>query len=95
MKGTPLETCYIDIENTVWLDSGTGEIFDFSRPVTEDVILVKQEDTNPETGWVLRDYVTFASLAALGSLLLCFAGVDLLHRRKERRKIHERTHVSP
>ena len=95
VKGTSLETCHIDIENTVWLDSGTGEIFDFSRPVTEDVILVKQESNSPETGWVLRDYITFASLAALGSLLLCFAGVDLLHRRKERRKIHERTHVSP
>ena len=93
--GSILELEHIDIVDTVWLDSGTGEIFDFSRPITEDVILVKQEGNSPETEWVLRDYITFASLAALGSLLLCFAGVDLLHRRKERRKIHGRTHVSP
>lgn len=93
---------HIDIVDTIWLDSSTGEIFDFSLPVTKDVILVKQEDIlvnqeddNQKNVWVLRDYITFASLAALGSLLLCFAGVDLLQRRKERRLIHERTHVSP
>ena len=91
VKGTPLETCHIDIANTVWRNSNTGEVFDFSLPVTQDIILTKQE----ENMWVMRDYITFASLAALGSLLLCFAGVDLLYRRKERKRIHERTHVSP
>jgi hypothetical protein len=93
--GALIDAARAELDGFEWLDYHTGETFDFSLPVTQDVILVQQEDTNPKNMWAMRDYIAFASLAALGSLLLCFAGVDLLHRRKERRKIHERTHVSP
>lgn len=42
-QGRLLETPYINTDTTVWVDSETGEVFDFSQSVTADRILSKQD----------------------------------------------------
>ena len=42
-QGGLLQTPYINIETTVWVDPETGEPFDFRQPVTSDRILSKLE----------------------------------------------------
>ena len=41
-KGHYLESTYINTEQLVWIDTETGEVFDFSQPVTADKILTRQ-----------------------------------------------------
>lgn len=43
-KGDRLETTYMDIENTTWINNNTGAIFDFSEPILTDMILTKQTE---------------------------------------------------
>lgn len=41
-KGDKLETTYMDIENTPWINNSTGAKFDFSKPILTDMILTRQ-----------------------------------------------------
>lgn len=45
-QGCCLESSYINTESVVWIDSETGEVFDFSQPITKDMILWKQSTDN-------------------------------------------------
>lgn len=87
-KGTPLETDYVDFENTVWIDRDTGEVFDPSQPITKSAHYIKQPvpgNGKRATTLATWDYVVFASVAFLGMLLLAAVAADILRRRKERR----------
>lgn len=86
-KGDVFSSDHIDTAETVWLEMESGAEYDFSQPVMEDVILVKQSSLNPSPEpLVMRDYLTIATIAALGALLLCFGLMDCVRRRKERRQ---------
>lgn len=39
-KGTCLETDYMDLVNTQWVDTKTGEVVDFRSPITQDLIVM-------------------------------------------------------
>lgn len=43
-KGDRLETTYMDIKNTTWINDSTGAVFDFSEPILTDMILTKQTE---------------------------------------------------
>lgn len=101
VQGSRLETNLVDVKNTVWYNTDSGEVFDFTQPITEDVILTKysvsSEVTAPEETVTTRDIVTILSIGMLVFLFLCLAIADIRLRSKERRKADERsgTHVSP
>ena len=108
-KGSLLETSYLDLESTVWIDASTQEPCDFSQPIVTDLILsVSQEieegipfeniDDNLSSGnLATRDYITFASIVMLGVLFLGIVCIDHRQRRQERRYVDEngRTKISP
>lgn len=95
-KGTCFQSDMVDTNDVVWLVEATGEVFDFSQPVMEDVILVRSGAEGAVSDvLVTRDYITIASIAGLVSLLLCFGAVELMRQKKERKNADGRTHVSP
>ena len=86
-QGSCLETTYMDLVSTVWIDNATGKPFDFSQPIVSDMILSKQteeiqseEELNDETV-----YIAWVSVAALLVLLIGLARVDMTRRVKDRR----------
>lgn len=98
----------IDTETARWLDGKTGEVFDLSQPVTEDMILTMQtadeesapaqtpaadETEPPDTG----ETVTVLSLFVMAVLFVCMAATDIRRRIKERRNADAQsgTHISP
>lgn len=101
-KGSCVEITYVNLENSVWVNSETGDIFDFSQPVTSDMILSKQITANgnvPVTvsePLIARDYITLLSIAILFILLVAWMILDIVQRRKERSVADEykRTKVS-
>lgn len=42
IRGLYLDNSYPDLENVVWLNADTGQIFDIAQPITEDISLVQQ-----------------------------------------------------
>lgn len=98
-RGCVLETSYVDIESTVWVNSSTQEIYDFSQPIMTDLILTLQaeEASTSEYSLVTRDYVTFLSIAILLLLFGWLVAIDIFHRHKERSTADERrrTKISP
>jgi len=48
-KGHCLESSYINTKTTVWIDSETGEPFDFRQPITRDMILRRQHTENTDS----------------------------------------------
>ena len=91
-KGSLLETSYLDLESTVWIDASTQEPCDFSQPIVTDLILSPTQEI--EGGLSLknlatRDYITFASIAVLGVLMLGIVYTDHRQRRQERRYVDE------
>ena len=87
-RGSLLETSYVDLESTVWIDSSTQEIYDFSQPIMGDLILSK--GSTDGNSLVTRDYVTFLSIAILLLLFGWLVVIDVLHRHKERSTADER-----
>jgi len=94
-----METSYVDLESTVWVNSSTQEIYDFSQPIMTDLILTLQaeEASTSEYSLVTRDYVTFLSIAILLLLFGWLVAIDIFHRHKERSTADERrrTKISP
>ena len=45
-KGGYFKSSYIDTESTVWIDSETGEVFDFSQPIVKDRIFWNEKMVN-------------------------------------------------
>ena len=96
-SGTYLQTMYEDINSISWVDSSTGEIFDFSKPITKDMILIAKHTLNNNTAvpgssnftFITRDYVVILSFVILFFLLFVFALFDIVYRHKERRNIDE------
>ena len=90
-KGRLLESAYINTETVLWVDSETGEVFDFSQPVTEDRILSKQtaESAAPDTSgaksrslsW--KDLLILALMAASLGVIVILAAVDASQRKRE------------
>ncbi len=103
-SGTCLQNMYEDIKSITWLDSLTGEIFDFSKPITKDMLLVAKHTPTDSTAapgyssftFATRDYIVIFSSAVLFILLFVFAFFDIRHRYKERRNVDEckRTKIS-
>ena len=81
-RGTSLDaTIYTDNTSSLWIDSATGEEFDFTQPILTDMILSKQSKKKP---FATRDYITFLSIAVLVALTAGFVVMEMKHRRKER-----------
>lgn len=91
-KGTCLNTTYIDTVSTVWIDSATGQKFDFSQPVMTDMILFRQSEDGAYSHDSIGtgDYITFLSIAVLLIMLIGFVAIDSACRKKERRGADER-----
>lgn len=93
-KNHCLETSYIDLAATIWIDTETGTVFDFAQPITKDLILTQQitdasEIVAPEEEFLSEDtfpisyYVVFLSIGICFVMLLVFTGTDISHRAKE------------
>jgi len=81
-KGNCVETTYVDLVDTIWKEEKTGEIIDFSQPINEDVLLVRQGDS----GLATRDYIVFLSVAMLLSLLSGFGIIEIYRFNTTRRR---------
>lgn len=89
-KGHYLESTYINTEQLVWVDSETGEIFDFSQPVTEDRILSRQttESVNPDAQnsqtavFSMKDLLVVALMAISLGAVAILASIDFVQRKK-------------
>ena len=93
-QGSCLETTYVDIASTTWINISTGQVVDFSQPIMADMVLTrKQNETSssdaPDHPLASRDYITFLSITVLLVLLIGFVIVDAIHRHKERRSANE------
>lgn len=94
-KGNAFSADSIDTVNTVWVVAKTGLVFDFSQPITENVILHIQpaSDMQPQTGtqegFSTMGLLTVGSLLAMGVLFLGMVGLDLYRTRKGRRRQDE------
>jgi len=88
----------------IWYLEGTDTPFDVTQPVTGNIRLsplpasetpppteeVDEEvETVPKSGFATQDYITFASIAFLGLLLVCFVCVDIFRRRKDEQKAEQ------
>ena len=97
-KGCCVETSHVDLVSDVWVNSETGDVVDFSQPVTSDMILSKQitENGNVNEPLVTRDYIALLSIAILFILLVGWMMLDIVQRRKEGSGAdeHKRTKVS-
>ena len=90
-KGKLLESLYINTETVIWVDSETGEVFDFSQPVMEDVILTKQmaENTDPDHqssqpgSFSTKDLIITVLLAVPLCTVMGLAAIDFLQRKNE------------
>jgi hypothetical protein len=80
-KGSCLEAAHLDIQSTVWINTETGEPFDFSQPVLSDVILTQQHPEKPRD---TAEYISYATVVLLLIILVVFVAVDVINRRKER-----------
>lgn len=90
--------CYLDcsninMENVTWIISETGEIFDVTQPVQEDIILVQQvtDSTATADSGSLSMSIVLVVLTILAAvfLFLCMAATDIYCRIKERRNADE------
>ncbi len=91
--GQKFETDMVDLANTTWYIKATGEKFDPSKPISEDIILVKQLTSDQTqlqaentTGRDLREYITYASIFGIAVFLIFLVAVDIYRRRRERVK---------
>ena len=104
-KGAYLQTDLIDFAQTSWIHADTGIPFDPKQPITEDCVLtmaaasVQEPDAIPQweddEGIPAVYYVCLLSGVALFGLFAALVGLDIWHRRKERRRGHGRTKASP
>lgn len=84
-KGQAVDSIY-DASGEVWYDALTGEVFDFSQPLTKDVILTRS-DAGP-LGQPTEDTVTVSEMLAvlsavvLAALLALLAAADARNRKK-------------
>lgn len=95
-KGGLLETAYVDIQNTQWIVSQTGERFDPDQPVTEDLLLILPAETAEEAAErqapdriATREIVTVFSILILLGMFGWLLAADLRRRAKERRNTSE------
>lgn len=56
-KGTLLATDYLDLESTTWINRITGDVVDFSQPITSDMWLELQPDAEDATEPVVEAIV--------------------------------------
>ena len=95
-KGTYPKDMQVDFLTSEWMISETGEIFDVSKPITEDVILMRVSSNQIGTGessWQLidttqlitRDYVAIAYNTVLIVLFATLGVVSIVQRKNERR----------
>lgn len=71
----------------VWYLSDTKVPLDMTLPITTDITVVPLIS---EKSLTTRESITYASMAVLGFLLLCFAYIDFRQRSKERKCADER-----
>ena len=80
----------------IWVLEGTELPFNEGQPITEDITLaILSSDANngtppnPEKSSItMLEWIVLLSAGMLGLLLLCFIGVDLFRRYKDRRNTH-------
>lgn len=95
-KGHRLRSAFIDTETEIWVNSETGEIFDFRQPITTDLLLFSQssvnarlqppkdEYTTPVNVLSIEEIVLFSVFLLLIMLVIHFAIIDISHRRKKK-----------
>lgn len=104
-KGSLLETTYLDLNESSWINSETGETVDFSKPITTDMILTQRfEDAASQQidAYIEEEeidfayYVTYLSIGVLLIFLFGFVFIDFRQMRKERSTVHasEQRHIS-
>lgn len=91
-RGSLLDTSYVDLESTTWIDVVTEEVYDFSQPIMTDLLLKQQllqepvsdetitENIQSEHTFVIRDYITFLNIVLFGLLMLSFVYINFKHR---------------
>ncbi|MBE6924357.1 MAG: hypothetical protein E7466_03855 [Ruminococcaceae bacterium] len=96
-RGDIFTSSDIDTQNTIWVTSDTGEVFDFSQPITQDVMFHIQQGQSEQGapvqasggGRSTLEYLTVASVFMVVFLIICLLAVDRHHRRQERRNVHD------
>lgn len=85
-----------DLRTTgIWYDKKTGEPFDASAPICQDIVLVAKNpnptDSNKEFSFTAKEAVIILSVAVIFVLFLCLTIADFCQRRKERRNANEQS----
>jgi len=87
-KGHLLQADYFDLDSTSWISKKTGNPFDFSQPITEDVILTRavtaNTTTDAEVPLATRDILVILSIGILSVFFLLLLVADIRQRIKER-----------
>ena len=92
-KGHLLETSYVDLDSTGWVDTSTGKEIDFNQPILTDMVLtpialtsqaVSTTDSHIPVATVY--YVVFLSMATLLILFFGIAIIDISRIKRKRRK---------
>lgn len=95
--GGHLDLSGLGMEDLAWRNTQTGEPFDSSQPITEDLVLeAEYEAQNLIRTASTQEILTVASIAAITLFLLLLTAADIRQRIRERRNTNanERTKVS-
>ena len=91
-KGHLLETSYVDLDSTGWVDASTGKEIDFNQPVLSDMVLTPMASTPQAAGTTNSHvpvatvyYIVFLSIAILLNLFFGIATIDILRVKRKRR----------
>ena len=83
-------------ENAVWITYPDGEVFDITKPVTEDLLLVQEQQPvsapaqNSQNGISVAGAAVLAVLCVFGLFFIWMAVVALRRAAQERRGARER-----
>ena len=91
-KGQLLETSYVDLTATQWIDAATGQVFDLSQPVTTDLLLISA--SGDQSTFAMSDYLAFFTALLLLALFAGLVAYDIARRKKERGSA-DATKISP
>ena len=96
--GHVLETPYVNAE-IIWVDSVTGDVFDFHQPIVRDRILTRQranasgsdavtsDGASRQAALSTMDYFLFLLMATPVTLVMIFLGIDRIRRKQEQKTV--------
>lgn len=92
-RGECFDPGLLGMEDAVWVDQSTGAVFDFSRPITENMVFHLQREsagqTGPGFGIGLREVLTAATIGLTGLLGAGLLLTDIRRRKGERSAAHD------